>query len=204
MRFAKTLVASLLIAAGAAQAAPVNTGFETGDLTGWTSNLIGGSAFVTTFDSGYTAVEGARFLVVGAGSANVWQTVSQTVSLQAGDELSGKAAFNWEDYNPFLDGAMVQILDAAGAVVATPFFMDGNGHSDYFNSPWTAWSFTAGTTASYTLVYGARNTGDSSMASFGYFDAATVTSKVPEPMSLGLVALGLLGAGAARRKARKA
>lgn len=204
MRFAKTLAASLLIAVGVAQATPVNGGFESGDLTGWTTHLIGGSAFVTTLNSGYTAVEGTHFLAVRAGANGVWQTVSQTVILHAGDELSGQAAFNWEDYNPFMDGAMVQILDAAGALVATPFFMDGNGLPNYFNGPWTHWSFNAASTGSYTLVYGARNTLDSGLSSFGYFDASTVTPKVPEPMSLSLVALGLLGAGAVRRKARKA
>lgn len=213
MHFAKTLVASLLIAAGAAQAAPVNTGFESNSLTGWTTYLVSGQAQVvsshTTNYGGtitYTPVEGQYFLAIASGTVNVWQTASQSFTLQAGDQLSGMAAFNWGDYNPYFDGVMVEILDAAGGVAALPFSMDGNGKASGFNGSWTAWNFTAASAGTYTVVYGARNTGDSGgpEQTYGYFDATKVTAKVPEPMTLGLVGLGLLGAGIARRRATKA
>lgn len=202
-----SLLAGLVI--GSVQAAPINGGFESG-LTGWTSNLSGGAATVVnshlTIYGGqttYSPTEGKYFLAIQSGSANVWQTVSQMMNLSAGQKIKGYAAFNWGDYNPYLDGVQVQVLNSLGAVVATPFYLDGTGLADGFNGPWTPWSFTAQTAGSYTLVYGARNTQDGGgpEQTYGYFDAAQA-SQVPAPLSLALVGLGLAGIAASRRRSR--
>lgn len=205
------------LATGSAQAGLINNGFETGDLTGWTSSLSNGAATVVTSNSTtyftsatYLPPEGNYFLAIQSGDADVWQTVSQSLAVAAGESVAGMAAFDWGDYLPYADGARVRILDAAGALVATPFYLDGNltpgtqkasGEPDSgFNGPWTAWSWTAASAGTYTVEFGARNTldGGGPNQTFGLFDAHVV----PEPASLALLGIGLVGLGAIRRKQR--
>lgn len=205
------------LATGSAQAGLINNGFETGDLTGWTSSLSNGAATVVTSNTTsyfasatYLPPEGNYFLAIQSGDADVWQTVSQSLAVAAGESIAGMAAFDWGDYLPYADGTRVRILDAAGALVATPFYLDGNltpgtqkafGEPDSgFNGPWTAWSWTAASAGTYTVEFGARNTldGGGPNQTFGLFDAHVV----PEPASLALLGIGLVGLGAIRRKQR--
>ena len=202
---------------GSAQAGLINNGFETGDLTGWTANISGGTASVVTSNTTsyfasatYLPPEGSYFLAIQSGDADVWQTVSQSLAVAAGESIAGLAAFDWGDYLPYADGARVRILDTAGALVATPFYLDGNltpgTQKDFeepdsgYNGPWTAWSWTAASAGTYTVEFGARNTLDSGGPdpTFGLFDAHVV----PEPASLALLGIGLVGLGAIRRKQR--
>ena len=207
------LLAAAICAAfgpGIAQGAVINAGFETGDLTGWTPSLSGGAAMVVTSNTTdyggtitYLPPEGNYFLAIGSGDADVWQTVSQSLALEGGESIGGMAAFDWGDYTPFADGARVRILDAAGAQIAQPFYFDGSMAPDNgYNGPWTSWSWTAMSAGTYTIEYAARNTldGGGPNQTFGYFDAAQTTTRVPEPASLALMGLGLTGLAVVRRR----
>ena len=208
MNRVKTLAVAVALAFGAsaAQAGVINGGFETGDLTGWSTSLAAGSAAVVTSNTTsyvasatYLPAVGSYFLAMQTGAASFWQTSYQAVALAAGETLSGFAAFDWGDYMPYADGVKVEILNSGGGVVATPFYMDGSlvGSSGY-NGPWTSWSWTAASAGTYTLAYAARNTldGGGPNQTYGYFDATTV----PEPGTLAFLGFGLAGLGFLRRR----
>jgi hypothetical protein len=93
---------------------------------------------------------------------DVYTTLSQSVTLVAGQTISGYAFFSTPEQpgGSFNDDGYVVIEDATGAVVATVFSasVDANGSGD---SPWTAWSYTVPTNGTYTVEAGAANRGDS-------------------------------------------
>jgi hypothetical protein len=186
---------------GPAHAGLVNPGFETGDLTGWTTSLSGGTATVINDHVGDLGLvchppQGNYQLKILGGSANVWQTVSQEVSLTAGEKLCGYVGFDWRDYAPFYDEARVRILDDQLTVLATPWEHDGTTLPDYGDENYEPWSWTAPTTGIFLLEYSARNTVDGILESVAVFDTC------PEPATLALCLLGALGLIPSLRKRR--
>ena len=226
----KNLIAFAMVAsmtAGVSHAGLTNGGFETGDLTGWTVGTLtgAGSADVvtsntTTYSPGTwgadvttSAIEGDYMLAISSGNAGEWQTVSQTLSLGAGEAIGGSAFFDWGDYwtsgVSFIDGAKVEILDSLGGLIATAWELDGSDFCLTFCQPgtgqagaesgWQSWSFLSGASADYTVAYSVMNVTDGGgpNQTFGYFDGAY---SVPEPATLGLLGLGLLGMGSFRKR----
>jgi hypothetical protein len=201
-RLNRIVVALLALAlAGAVRALPVNLDFESGDLGGWEAKVPGGYAQVVTSHppallagDDYRPQGGRYFLALHTGKAGVWQQVSQSFRMGAGETLSGMAAFDWGGrQGAALDGAKVEVFDARGALVTTAFRSDSAMAG--YNAPWSPWSFTADKTGYYTLVLSVRSVSDDVLPSFGYFDVRTMA----EPHSLSLVTLGLAAAGALRR-----
>jgi len=177
----------------------INPGFETGDFSGWTLSNAGLGNVVTSHqgDAGslYLPVEGSYFarLYAGAG-AGVYTMLSQPILLNSGDILSGWAAFDYRDYHPWDDAAYVKVYDGLGSVVATPWYEHGTAHSNYWDGPWTKWSWTAPRNGTYKLEYGVANFGDNSASSAALFDT------IPEPITLFLFGAGLIGLGLRKRK----
>lgn len=186
-----------------------NFGFETRDTTGWTEELNNGQILVTPSHNGsddsvvYSPQEGNYFLRLQAGAADTVVNVYQDFSLFAGQSITGMAAFDARDYDPYNDRAFVQIFEAGTDFSSTLWeasvLQDGN----HVNAPWEEWRFTAETTGEYRLTYGVVNDDDALNSSYALFDARQ-EPVVPEPASMMLFATGLLGAAGSRlRSARK-
>ena len=189
----------LCIASVSQASSLVNLGFETGDLTGWASS---GNASVVASHGGasgttYNPVSGNYFARISGGNVGTYYMLAQAFTAASGETIGGWAAFDYRDYHYYNDFAQVQILDPSGALLATPWSVFGNNVPNYYDGPWTQWSWTAPSAGTYVLVYGSANGGDSALSSYGLFDAGPV---IPEPESMMLFGTGLFGLIGLRRK----
>lgn len=193
MKFNKTLkiaAAALALAANTAFAGTITNGNFAANLSGWSAN-----GYVSVQNNG-TYNYADLFAGLGAGA---YTTLSQSISLNAGDVLTGYAQFFAHDYVPFNDDAFVSINGTNLFYSNIP--MVGN----YGTGDLTQFTFTALTSGVYSLVAGVANQGDNGLASELQISNFSIASNdVPEPASLALLGLGLLGMSAARRKDKKA
>lgn len=205
---ASVLAGVLALGANPVAAAVINGSFETGDFTGWTQTLTGGSQQVVTSHGGvngtaYLPIDGSHFAVLVAGNANTVVSIEQNIALGIGDMLSGLAFFSSNEFVPLEltdpnDFASVEIFDRSGALVARPFYLDAATIGGLVDGPWTSWSFTATTADSYTLRLGVANDVFADFASEAGFDDIQLR-RVPEPSSFVALFLGLLASGVRRR-----
>jgi hypothetical protein len=206
----KTLFTALVIAAvftvGPAYGSLTNFGFETGDSTGWTFNLNGGSSEVVGsftdpyeyFPWYYAPAEGSYFLALEAGDGDAPVTAVQTFHASAGEIIKGMAAFaGGEEYGFFFnDKASVKVYDSNNAVMELFYAStESTGPAGY--TAWSLWTWIAPEDGAYTLEYAVINDIDYGGQSFALFDSAQA---VPLPPSVLLLAPGLLGMLGLRRR----
>jgi hypothetical protein len=187
----KIFAAILALASNVAFAGPVSNGnFSTGNLSGWTKN----SGSVTVQNNG-----SFNYADLFAGLGNgVATTLSQTVHLSAGDVLSGYAQFFAHDYMPYNDNAFVSINGYN--LFASSVSVVGN----YGTSALTQFNYLVGVSGNYLLSAGVANNGDNGLASelrVSNFAVQSASAAIPEPASVALIGLGLLGVAVMRRRA---
>lgn len=144
------------------------------NLSTWTT---GGNASVSSNQANLTAY--------GVISSSVSNVTSFDWFFQANDYLP------FDDYGWYqLNGGAINVLSNISAV------------GDFGNSGWQTLTF--GTAFTGNLTFGVTNLYDDWGSSQLYVKNVTSASKVPEPVSLSLVAMGLAGLGISRRKAKQA
>jgi len=174
----------------------VNGGFETGDLTGWMCLDYAQCNVVTSYSSSYLTLapqQSSYFSTVEPGGGLYQSRLEQSITLNAGDVISGYFA---------LDGVAMHSGSVTVDDGVTTVVIASQAHT---NISWTYWSWTAPATNTYALAF-------APFAISGplpwdptyvvlFVDGVSVTSSsVPEPASMLLLSLGLMGLAGVRRK----
>ena len=155
-----------------------NGSFEFG-MVGWTIELPldGFADAVTTHTSQpsgavvYGPTHGEQFALLKTNGPGSYTTATQSVTVAAGDKVSGWAFFDTNDYSPFADNAQVYVREvddsgAPGAVLATAFDESVQTVGDRAESPWKYWEYTFSSAGTYAIQARVTNTGDSAADSF--------------------------------------
>lgn len=207
----------ILAIAATAGAALVNGGFESGDTTGWTTTLSGGSAVASTA----YAKSGTYSLALDSTGAGAWSSpnVDQTFAYGPGTEVNLSGYILQPAGSPITDASFglfkIEFVNGTGGILepasvsigtsaAAPFFGAESGVVNA-GSATDTWIFNetqavapAGTAS---IRFLALNVNQGVAPSPIYFDDIAV-SVIPEPATVGLFGLGALGAWIIRRKNR--
>ena len=203
------VVPALLMVGMAASASALeiqNGSFESGDFSGWVASPIDGTTTVAISESGFTATDGAYFANLSADA--VLQSGAQT--WVAGEQLTfdwnflaGEDLVEWETYRN--DYSVFTVLNNDGNTVDTVELVD---LLDLFSTGeestgWGSYTYTFATAGSGSFAFGVFNMGSTRGDSLLLIDnvevSGGVTTPVPEPATLALLAMGLAGLGFSRR-----
>lgn len=201
------MAVGLLILTGSGQAGTLtNPSFETGNLTGWTSDTSGGgSVQVTDSYMGWAAPAGGGtyFAVITSGAFPSASStgISQSLTLHAG----GQVSFEYFFTNSSQNSQIVAQATLALAGGSTSTLLNLVGGAD--QTPTGAWlsyvSSPVPIAGTYTLRFTTQNASSSeTWASLGV-DKVNATGAMPEPMTVLATIMGIGGvAGYLRRRNR--
>jgi len=191
-------VAMSICVAGSARATSINNGsFETGDFSGWVTNSWnGGSPAVVTSNGGFTATDGSYFASLAADS-----TMRQHGIWHAGDILTFDWNFNANDYMPFNDYA--EFYTSGGSSNDIIRLSDVATVGDYNATGWNAFEYMFTEDLNGYINFRVYNVLDNGLDSELYIDNV-VSTPVPEPASMFLFGIGLIGLAGLNRRIKKA
>lgn len=205
-----------------ASAAVTNGDFETGDLTGWTligygsaqNSSIGVTPSAGSFQ-GYInntgnfsasaatvvtslGVSGPAILALGAGTPTTGSSISQDVTVSAGDVLSFDWNFLTDEHNEgvaYNDFVIFTISSSAFFLASrdsTFFTLDLASPPTGFDGQthWATQTYTFPSTGTFKLGFAVFNVGDAGHDSVLLVDSVSI---VPEPSSIGFLAIGAIG-----------
>ena len=173
-----------LMSIGIISAAVTNGGFETGDLTGWSTTLpAGASITVVAAADVNTAIEGTVYALLKTDGPGSLTRLSQLVSGEEDETISGFAYFRDVEFEQaqacFFDDTAevtvggVSVYFAQHCPGGTPDFVspitDGT-------TPWTQWSYTFPEDGCFLVEATLTNIGDSIVDSFMGVDGVVLTN----------------------------
>ena len=191
-----TLIVLALMAAPAV-ANPTNMGFETGDLTGWSTNIPSGASVtvvtthtdtsgVGTGTTSWLPYQGTYFALLKTDGSGNTTHLFQTFSATQGEVLEFAYFWDSQDYIPFNDSASGVLTPPTGPQIILFAENIGSDPQDYWGTPWTKVSYNIQHTGQHVIDFYILNAGDSILDSYLGVDY------IPAP---GAIILGSLGVG---------
>jgi len=211
-----TTVLAIVFCCSPYAGAALTSGFETGDLTGWTAT---GPVDVVTEQYardflGLTQPPSGDIWYPAQGNyfASLWSTdsagtnaasLSVAFDAAAGDVLDFDYFFDYGDYAPYYDSATGSLSWTGGSTVLFQHNTSGHELADDQNIGWTRVSYTLPATGTYTLQFATQDGLDSFESILG-IDSVAVGPAIPAPGAgaLCIVGISLLGRFRRRRAAR--